>query len=403
MAGARFTLTTPAGEIERVAAAPRPLQRLQRDRGGRLLPAARGRAGPGRAGPRVLRGRVRPRGADRRSAAASWRSCWSRTPPARTRCSARSRCADGERRARRAGSSSTTASPTAATSRGSGTPTSRRSPPRAARVVCSGTRAEELALRLKYAGVAPAAARGRPALERGSRPRAGRPAERPALRAPHLHRPARAARRARRPRLRAAVLGMTERRDLARHRVRLLRRRPAAVGRAGRRSAGRRCSTSAAGPAASRSASRRRGHRVTGLDLDPGLLEEVGAARAARWSVDLDTVAADARYVRPRAPLRPRPRPDAARAALPRCGGAHRDAGTRSRASAARRHVRGRADGPRGRVVGDDYVPPGPTCATSTAGCTRASPSRCACSTAARRSSLDRVRTIVVSRRRAHD
>ena len=39
--------------------------------------------------------------------------------------------------------------------------------PRAARVVCSGTRAEELALRLKYAGVEPASgSRSSPQLER---------------------------------------------------------------------------------------------------------------------------------------------------------------------------------------------------------------------------------------------
>ena len=45
------------------------------------------------------------------------------------------------------------ASPTAATSPGSGTPTSRCSRGRVRRVTCSGTRAEEMALRLKYAGV----------------------------------------------------------------------------------------------------------------------------------------------------------------------------------------------------------------------------------------------------------
>jgi hypothetical protein len=38
---------------------------------------------------------------------------------------------------------------------------------RAARVVCSGTRAEELALRLKYAGVDPGRLETIPALERG--------------------------------------------------------------------------------------------------------------------------------------------------------------------------------------------------------------------------------------------
>ncbi len=44
--------------------------------------------------------------------------------------------------------------------------------PRAGRVVCSGTRAEELALRLKYAGVGQRRLEVIPALERGLRPRA---------------------------------------------------------------------------------------------------------------------------------------------------------------------------------------------------------------------------------------
>ena len=38
----------------------------------------------------------------------------------------------------------------------------------------------------------------------------------------------------------------------------------------------------------------RRGHRVTGIDLEPAFLEEA-ARRAQAWKVDLDTVAADAR------------------------------------------------------------------------------------------------------------
>ena len=57
------------------------------------------------------------------------------------------------RRARRCSRSSTTAPPTAATSRGSGTPTSSCSPAACASVTCAGTRAAELAVRLKYAGV----------------------------------------------------------------------------------------------------------------------------------------------------------------------------------------------------------------------------------------------------------
>ena len=52
--------------------------------------------------------------------------------------------------------------------------------PHAARVVCSGTRAEELALRLKYAGIAPDALEVVPRLERGlDRALAARTAGRP--------------------------------------------------------------------------------------------------------------------------------------------------------------------------------------------------------------------------------
>ena len=58
----------------------------------------------------------------------------------------------GERARSTSGSRSTTGSPTAATSPGSGTPTSSCSPDAVRRVVCAGTRAPEMALRLKYAG-----------------------------------------------------------------------------------------------------------------------------------------------------------------------------------------------------------------------------------------------------------
>ena len=119
---------------------------------------------------------------------------------------------------------------------------------RVRRVTCSGTRAEEMALRLKYAGVddrasrssatsAPRSTRGR---ERGRRAR---------LRAPHLHGAARAARPARGPRAREAVVRVTgSERDLARRRARLLRRRPAALARAGRRRPAVRSWTSARAP-----------------------------------------------------------------------------------------------------------------------------------------------------------
>ena len=91
-------------------------------------------------------------GAPRRcgSPGATCRSCWSRTRPAPTRSCARSR----SRTASTTSSPcSTTTPPTGATSAGSGTPTSRSSRRRVRRVTCSGTRAAEMALRLKYAGV----------------------------------------------------------------------------------------------------------------------------------------------------------------------------------------------------------------------------------------------------------
>ena len=120
---------------------------------------------------------------------------------------------------------------------------------RVRRVVCAGTRAPEMALRLKYAGwpvdsieVEPAieasldrAVAPRPTLEGYGPPRSN--ARRAAVRAPHLHGAARAAQAARRPRPGEGVLAVSggARRGggLARRRVRLLRRRPAALGGAG--------------------------------------------------------------------------------------------------------------------------------------------------------------------------
>ena len=79
---------------------------------------------------------------------------------------------------------------------------------RCARVVCAGTRAPEMALRLKYAGWPTEAIEVEPAIE-GSLDRAARGRPGPALRPPHLHRPARAAQAARRPRPGRGVLAMT--------------------------------------------------------------------------------------------------------------------------------------------------------------------------------------------------
>ena len=100
----------------------------------------------------------------------------------------------GRRRAgSTSGSRSTTGSPTAATSPGSGTPTSSCWPGPVRRVVCAGTRAPEMALRLKYAGWPEDADRGRAARSTRSLDRAVAEAPEAALRAAHLHRAARAA------------------------------------------------------------------------------------------------------------------------------------------------------------------------------------------------------------------
>ena len=79
---------------------------------------------------------------------------------------------------------------------------------RVRRVTCSGTRAAELALRLKYAGVpAERIERRSPELGRRARRALAAPRATSAVRAPDLHRAARAARAAGLARPRAAVLG----------------------------------------------------------------------------------------------------------------------------------------------------------------------------------------------------
>ena len=150
MSGSRLELSTPAGDIfvrlplpglynvyNAVAAAATALElgRCPRKR-------------PSRAG--GLRRRLRPGGDDPRRRAATSRSCWSRTRPGRTRCCARWR-------SRRASLDLWLAlNDNIADGRDvswvwdadfellAG---------RTRRVTCSGTRAEEMALRLKYAGV----------------------------------------------------------------------------------------------------------------------------------------------------------------------------------------------------------------------------------------------------------
>ncbi len=77
------------------------------------------------------------------------------------------------------------------------------------RVVCAGTRAPEMALRLKYAGWPTEAIEVVPGHRGLARPR-GRRRAGPPLRPAHLHRPARAAQAARRPRPGQGVLAMSD-------------------------------------------------------------------------------------------------------------------------------------------------------------------------------------------------
>ena len=99
---------------------PGPLQRLQRARGGGADAQPRRRARRRRRGPAGRRARVRPRRDARPRRPADLACCWSRTRPAPTRCCGRSRW---RRTSSTCSASSTTGSPTAATSAGSGTPT----------------------------------------------------------------------------------------------------------------------------------------------------------------------------------------------------------------------------------------------------------------------------------------
>ena len=107
---------------------------------------------------------------------------------------------------------------------------------RVRRVTCSGTRAEEMALRLKYAGIDAELAVDRDlgaSLDAAVAAADGGRAVRP----PHLHRAARAARPPRPAGARPEVVGVIAARPgpVAWHdvRVRLLRGRPAALARAG--------------------------------------------------------------------------------------------------------------------------------------------------------------------------
>ncbi len=357
------TLATPARRARVCAAAARPLQRLQRAR-------RRGRRAC------ELGVAARRRSARRSSASrprsAAWsgstvgrprasRSCSSRTRPARTRCSARWR--------RRRGGPSTcwivlndhiadgrdiswiwdADFELLAAARAPRRPARARAP---RRWRCgSSTRAST------------PAARGRPRPRAASLDRAlagdGRAARStPCRPTPRCSSCATCCATAASPR---GGLGMSRPagRDLARRRVRLLRRRPRAL--AGALAAPRATEVLDLGcghrPRGARP--RRRGHACTALDRDPELLE-VLAARAERAGRRVRTVDADARDVRPRAEFDAGLRADAVRPAAsaappsaPRCsaGAAHlRPGGTFAAAITTLE----------GESTDDDYGPPPP-------------------------------------------
>ena len=117
----RSCSTRRTGSAARAPGRARPLQRVQRARRRVARALARRRARRRRRGAGALSGRPSGASSGSRSAIAACCCCSSRTRPARTRRSGRSRTAASPRRS---SSRSTTGSPTGATSPGSGTSTS---------------------------------------------------------------------------------------------------------------------------------------------------------------------------------------------------------------------------------------------------------------------------------------
>ena len=157
---ASFTLRTPAGEARGLARrCPGSTTSTTRSPPPRSQARSRCPLDDHRRARRDARGvRARrerdplPAGSGAHGAPRSCGSCSSRTRRAPTRCCARSRSSPASTTC---SACSTTTSPTAATSPGSGTRTSSCWPGASGAVTCSGTRAADLALRLKYAGVDP--------------------------------------------------------------------------------------------------------------------------------------------------------------------------------------------------------------------------------------------------------
>ena len=210
-AGSRVAVTHPGGRARARAAPPRPLQRLQRARRDRRGAAAR--ASPLERDPRrrsqSVRGRVRP-GRDDRGRGQAGLDPADQEPGRRERgaahAAARGRRTSGldlwialnDRIADGRDVSWIWDADFELLAGG------------VRRVVCAGTRAPEMALRLKYAGSSPRTrSRSSESIERSLDARRRRRAG-PPLRPAHLHRPARAAHAARRARPGGGVLAMSE-------------------------------------------------------------------------------------------------------------------------------------------------------------------------------------------------
>ena len=133
------------------------------------------------------------------------------------------------------------------------------------RVVCAGTRAPEMALRLKYAGWPLERIEVEPEIE-ASLDRAVAGAEGRLFALPTYTALLELRKLLAGARAGGGVLAVSAAADLARRRVRRLRGRPGALGGAGRRSRRGRFLTWGAGPAGSALHLARRGHRVVGLD-----------------------------------------------------------------------------------------------------------------------------------------
>ena len=253
---------------------------------------------------------------------------------------------------------------------------------RVARVTCSGTRAEEMAVRLKYAGIdAGAGDRARPA--RLTRRRGGRRLG-AAVRATHLHRAARAARGPRAAGAGGAVVGMNETVvwhdvECAAYEADLPLWEELAAARAAPRHRG--------GHGAGRAPSRARRRGCDGHRRGPG-------ARRCPLPPCTDRGPADPRALRRCAQLRARPSSSPSRSCRCRwcsCSAAPRGAPRCSRPYAATSHPAACWRWPWRTPSTTPRTPPStprpcPTCASRTAGCSNRARCSCGWSSTGRRS-----------------